>query len=109
MQTCISPNPVRSWCASTRKDNETPRECEAVHRGPPILPESALGAMIDRQEARSDVARIDPAADRWLHTANRARATTDPRVGRLVKSHCFDLWWILRNQQFELKSLELCI
>jgi hypothetical protein len=22
--------------------------------------------MIDRQEARSDVARIDPAADRWL-------------------------------------------
>jgi hypothetical protein len=27
--------------------------------------------MIDRQEARSDVARIDPAADRWLHTANR--------------------------------------
>jgi hypothetical protein len=33
--------------------------------------------MIDRQEARSDVARIDPAADRWLHTANRARATTD--------------------------------
>jgi hypothetical protein len=23
--------------------------------------------MIDRQEARSDVARIDPAADRWLH------------------------------------------
>jgi hypothetical protein len=39
--------------------------------------------MIDRQEARSDVARIDPAADRWLHTANRARATTDPRVGRL--------------------------
>jgi hypothetical protein len=35
--------------------------------------------MIDRQEARSDVARIDPAADRWLHTANRARATTDPR------------------------------
>jgi hypothetical protein len=31
--------------------------------------------MIDRQEARSDVARIDPAADRWLHTANRARAT----------------------------------
>jgi hypothetical protein len=30
--------------------------------------------MIDRQEARSDVARIDPAADRWLHTANRARA-----------------------------------
>ncbi|KAH0815130.1 hypothetical protein GEV33_007661 [Tenebrio molitor] len=40
--------------------------------------------MIDRQEARSDVARIDPAADRWLHTANRARATTDPRVGRLV-------------------------
>jgi hypothetical protein len=36
--------------------------------------------MIDRQEARSDVARIDPAADRWLHTANRARATTDPRV-----------------------------
>jgi hypothetical protein len=34
--------------------------------------------MIDRQEARSDVARIDPAADRWLHTANRARATTDP-------------------------------
>jgi hypothetical protein len=42
--------------------------------------------MIDRQEARSDVARIDPAADRWLHTANRARATTDPRVGRLVKS-----------------------
>jgi hypothetical protein len=25
--------------------------------------------MIDRQEARSDVARIDPAADRWLHTA----------------------------------------
>jgi hypothetical protein len=26
--------------------------------------------MIDRQEARSDVARIDPAADRWLHTAN---------------------------------------
>jgi hypothetical protein len=24
--------------------------------------------MIDRQEARSDVARIDPAADRWLHT-----------------------------------------
>jgi hypothetical protein len=46
--------------------------------------------MIDRQEARSDVARIDPAADRWLHTANRARATTDPRVGRLVKSHCFE-------------------
>jgi hypothetical protein len=42
--------------------------------------------MIDRQEARSDVARIDPAADRWLHTANRARATTDPRVGRLVKA-----------------------
>jgi hypothetical protein len=41
--------------------------------------------MIDRQEARSDVAMIDPAADRWLHTANRARATTDPRVGRLVK------------------------
>jgi hypothetical protein len=37
--------------------------------------------MIDRQEARSDVARIDPAADRWLHTANRARATTDPRDG----------------------------
>jgi hypothetical protein len=36
--------------------------------------------MIDRQEARSDVARIDPAADRWLHTANRARATTDPRA-----------------------------
>jgi hypothetical protein len=35
--------------------------------------------MIDRQEARSDVARFDPAADRWLHTANRARATTDPR------------------------------
>jgi hypothetical protein len=31
--------------------------------------------MIDRQEARSDVARIDPAADRWLHTANRARAS----------------------------------
>jgi hypothetical protein len=30
--------------------------------------------MIDRQEARSDVARIDHAADRWLHTANRARA-----------------------------------
>jgi hypothetical protein len=26
----------------------------------------------------------------WLHTANRARATTDPRVGRLVKSHCFE-------------------
>jgi hypothetical protein len=24
--------------------------------------------MIDRQEARSDVARIDPAADRWLHS-----------------------------------------
>jgi hypothetical protein len=46
--------------------------------------------MIDRQEARSDVARIDPAADRWLHTANGARATTDPRVGRLVKSHCFE-------------------
>jgi hypothetical protein len=46
--------------------------------------------MIDRQEARSDVARIDPAADRWLHTANRARATTDPRVGRLVKAHCFE-------------------
>jgi hypothetical protein len=22
---------------------------------------------------------VDPAADRWLHTANRARATTDPR------------------------------
>jgi hypothetical protein len=38
--------------------------------------------MIDRQEARADVARIDPAADRWLHTANRARATTDPRVGK---------------------------
>jgi hypothetical protein len=46
--------------------------------------------MIDRQEARSDVARIDPAADRWLHTANRARATTDPRVGRLVKSRIRD-------------------
>ncbi|KAH0809322.1 hypothetical protein GEV33_013468 [Tenebrio molitor] len=30
---------VRSWCASSRNENETPRECEAVHRGPPILPE----------------------------------------------------------------------
>jgi hypothetical protein len=36
--------------------------------------------MIDRQEARSDVARIDPAAERWLHTANRARATTDLKL-----------------------------
>jgi hypothetical protein len=55
-----------------------------------ILNHSDFWLYRDRQEARSDVARIDPAADRWLHTANRARATTDPRVGRLVKSH-FDV------------------
>jgi hypothetical protein len=34
--------------------------------------------MIDRQEARSDVARIDPAADRWLHTANGAEQNAVP-------------------------------
>jgi hypothetical protein len=38
--------------------------------------------MIDRQEARSDVARIDPAADRWLHTANRARASYLKKIRR---------------------------
>jgi hypothetical protein len=42
--------------------------------------------MIDRQEARSDVARIDPAADRWIHKAKRARATTDPLVVRLART-----------------------
>jgi len=46
--------------------------------------------MIDRQQAWSDMARIDPTADRWPHTANRARATIDANADRLVKSHCFE-------------------
>jgi hypothetical protein len=31
-------------------------------------------------EFESDVARIDPAADRWLHTANRAREKITVRL-----------------------------
>jgi hypothetical protein len=46
--------------------------------------------LFERLDAWSEVGRIVPAGDRWLHTAFRARATTDPRVGRLVKSHCFE-------------------